>query len=214
MTPRLEALFKRAAQARADLREDHVRAEIASARVADSRERLAQLDAKVTKLAKGKALLNSLVVDGRRDSLAKIEELVTAGLRAVFENDAYSFRIETKPLRDQVLYTFALDDGVHKSTDIVNERGGGVADVVSFILGVVVQLMLDPTARVFVLDERFKGVASVFRPNAALMLKKLAEQLNIQVIQVTHEEELAEGSDVVYRLTRDRNGVARVARRR
>jgi len=51
---------------------------------------------------------------------------------------------------------------------------------------------------VLFLDEPFKHLSIELLPKAAQVMKQLSEQLNLQIIMVTHSEELAEAADKTF----------------
>jgi DNA repair ATPase RecN len=114
--------------------------------------------------------------------------------------------VKTDSLRKQVVYSFLLKDPGHESLDIENSRGGGVVNVAAFLLTIVIQLLLDPKARTFILDERFAHVSARFVPNIGELLQELAQRMKIQVLLITHQPELAEAADLVYHFTKSRAG--------
>lgn len=195
-------------------------AKLAKIKQSIHREQLAKLGealeksrADLTEAEKARELLNALVNHKKRTTLDKIESLVTFGLQTIFENPNYAFKVNTSIVRKQVAYTFTLSEGGHDSENITETRGGGVVNVVSFLLALVVQLMLDPKARFFILDEKFANVSSMFVPNIADLLATLAKRMNVQFLQVSHQDALTESSDVVYNVQKGADGVARMTKR-
>lgn len=161
---------------------------------------------------KARELLNLLVDARKRQTLDKIEALVTHGLKSVFENTAYKFEVEGKIVRKQLAYVFKLSDGKFESGDIENTRGGGIVNVISFLLAVVVQLLLEREARFFVIDEKFAHVAVRFLPNIADLLKAFAERMDIQFLMISHHAEHIESADVSYKVVKGSDGVSTIKR--
>ena len=147
------------------------------------------------------ALLRSISSDRASDLAARVSDLVTRGLRTVFEDDAVEFRVTTRTLRGQSAVEFALvTDGVERP--VLDHHGGGVAEVVAFVLRVVVVLLTPGTRRVLILDEPFARVSVDYRPRLASFVRDLVESTGLQLIVVTHDDALPEVADVHYRVSR------------
>lgn len=127
---------------------------------------------------------------------ADIERLVTHGLRTVFEDDSLTFVVTTRVLRGATSVEFSLRSG-DVERPILNSYGGGVAEVVAFVLRVVVTL-LSGKRPLLVLDEPFSRVSANFRPRLARFVRELVDQTNLQIIAVTHDDHLPEVADVHY----------------
>lgn len=136
-----------------------------------------------------------------------VANLVTTGLRLVF-GEQYTFKIETKILRglphlDMWIQTEEED------LDIVDSHGGGLAEVVSFLLRVVM-VVLDSSAtehKTLILDEPFSHLSDGYVPRMASFLRTLVDQTGVQLIVVSHEKELAQEADFAYEFVRGSGGV-------
>jgi len=79
--------------------------------------------------------------------------------------------------------------------DPMNACGGGMVDVAAFALRVACLMLHRPRlAKVVVLDESFKFVSAQYRDNVRSMLEGLAEDMGLQILQVTHISELETGT--------------------
>ena len=122
----------------------------------------------------------------------RISEVVSSCLSTVFD-DPYKFKIvfERKRGKTEASLRFqrrGLD------VDPLTASGGGMVDVAAFALRVACLMLHRPRlSRVVVIDEGFKFVSAQYRENVRKMLEGLAEDLDIQIIQVTHIEELETG---------------------
>ena len=76
-----------------------------------------------------------------------------------------------------------------------DDEGGGLIDVISFALRVVLHSLETPQSRnVLVLDEPLKWTGKLMS-KAGQMIKEISNRLGLQVILVTHEPELSEIAD-------------------
>jgi len=123
----------------------------------------------------------------------RISKVVSSCLSTVFD-DPYEFHIvfERKRGRTEASLRFrrrGLD------VDPLTASGGGMIDVAAFALRVACLMLHRPRlSKVVVLDEPFRFVSLQYQENVRSMLEGLAEDLGIQILQVTHNENLVAGS--------------------
>lgn len=127
---------------------------------------------------------------------AKVGGVVTHCLQSVF-GDAYEFRIKFEKTRDKTNARLLLLKDGNVVENPVDEDSGGVVDVASFALRLACLMLSKPQlARVLFLDEPFRFVSRGYRDNVKQMLLQLAEDLQLQMVMVTHIEELKVGKVV------------------
>lgn len=155
----------------------------------------------------------------QREVIAKIEDLVTTGLQAVFRNPTLSFRLfysETKSgskkkapeISMAVYYDYG---GNEVRGDIKNSFGGGLSVVVSTLLRVIIVWFLKDRVRpILLLDEPLRDLspsydsgttADGYRSRMAMFIRKLVGETNIQVIMISHEPEYGEVADIDHQFT-------------
>lgn len=123
----------------------------------------------------------------------KIAEVVSSCLRTVFGDDAYQFEIQFERKRGKTeAHLRFLRDGM--DLDPLASTGGGTVDVAAFALRAACLVLHRPRlSPVLVIDEGFKFVSAEYRENVRLMLEALADDLGLQIIQVTHIQEFEIG---------------------
>lgn len=122
----------------------------------------------------------------------KICEVVSSCLSTVFDNP-YEFHIvfERKRGRTEASLRFRRNG---LDVDPMSSSGGGMIDVAAFALRVACLMLHRPKlSKVVILDEPFKFVSEQYRDNVRRMLESLSEDLKVQIIQVTHIDELKTG---------------------
>ena len=124
---------------------------------------------------------------------ARIAAVVSRCLETVFE-EPYTFRIAFEQKRGKTEARLYFErEGME--IDPLTASGGGVVDVAAFALRLsCILLSKPPLRRLIVLDEPFKFVSADYRARVRLMLETLAEELDLQVILVTHTTELETGT--------------------
>lgn len=171
-----------------------------------------QLEANRRKLAlteKARELLIAATAATQDQVRDFIEELVSLALQSVF-GEEYSFTLEFHERRGQS----EMEPVIMWQDERLSPRdevGGGVVDVASFALRLVLwALSAKRSAPVFLLDEPFKFLSKDRTEAAADMLKGVAELLGIQIIMVSHDEGLVKAADKSWTVRRNSKGIAEV----
>ena len=137
-----------------------------------------------------------------------ISELVTLAMSAVFE-DPYELKVEFVLRRNRT----ECDLWFVRDGNFVNPMlasGGGAVDVAAFALRVALWSLARPrTNNILLLDEPAKFVSSNLRTNVGAMLKEISKLLNLQIIMVSHAQELIEAADRYFEVS-IKNGVSKV----
>src|SRR4030066_650901 len=128
-----------------------------------------------------------------------IESMVTTALQAVFEED-YQFVIDFDIKRNKPEARISLKLR-GEETDPKDSCGGGVLDVASFALRVILWSIENPkSSNVIILDEPMKFLHGRIE-NAMKMIKDLSKKLNIQFIIVSQLSEMAEQADKIFEIS-------------
>lgn len=146
--------------------------------------------------------LNSMGEDRQFQTQQKIEELVTRGLQAIFD-ESLSFHIVQSVSGKSVTVNFVMRTTLDRDvieTPVLEARGGGVAATIGFLLRLVVMLLSKGTRteNILVLDETFAHVSAEYLPAVVDFLNEVKDKTGIQLLMVTHQQEFAEGADKVY----------------
>jgi len=198
----LDSLVIRARQRRRqiDVAQGEVRAVLTRGKELSAE--VASLGQSVEELDRVTILLNSLGEERQLAAQSSIEELVTRGLRMIFD-DTLSFHITQSvrgktPVVEFVVRTTLGNDVIE--TPVMDARGGGLAAVIGFLLRLVVGLMgRDPhDASLLVLDESFAHVSAEYLEPLGQFLREVVDRTGVQIILVTHQPEFAEYADRVY----------------
>ena len=165
------------------------------------------LKSTIETLGKVAFVLHSLANAVQEKFLNGIENLVSEGLSAVFE-EPIKFKITPTVRNKQVNLDFTILNEDGTETDLMDARGGGLVCLTGVLLRIIMaRLMASKVRQVIVLDEPLGMLSSGYQPQAGELLKRLATELNMQLIMVTHNPEIIEHADKVYKLQRTAEGV-------
>ena len=185
---------------RLDLAARESRKHAVEEQIAQYTQQIDQSKAVLETLDKAVGLIGQYADAREKDVQAKIETLVTNGLRAVFNEDL-RFIVQQKAVGKRTEIKFKIEsfyDNVSVETDILSARGGGVAAVTGFLLRVIM-ILLTNSRRIIFLDETFSQVSTHYQENVAQLLEDLATDYGFQFILVTHRSpEIVERSSNVY----------------
>lgn len=147
------------------------------------------------KLEEAQTIIRTVALQTQQELQFRISSITTAALEAVFP-DPYEFQLQFverggKTEADAVF----LRDG--EPIDPMSGSGGGAVEIAAFSLRASAW-KLAPGRATLVLDEPFSRLSRNLHGKAAEMLKEISENLGLQIIMVTHSEELIEAADKVF----------------
>ncbi len=177
-------------------------------RLKKAEKELVKLEKKLV-FAEQASMIIQLVSKQTQEQLEyKVSELVSLALKSVLD-DPYEMRLryETKRSKTEAQFLFEKNG---KLEDPLTATGGGAVDIASFALRVALwNLSRNKTDNVLVLDEPFRFVSRDLLPKTGLMLREISKKLNLQIIMVSHLDDLIEDADKVFKVTKKRK-VSRV----
>ena len=126
-----------------------------------------------------------------------VESLVTEALQAVFGDDfVFEMVCEISRNKPEVFF-YVVKNG--RRSSLKDELGGGVVDIVSFVLRVVMWSLSNPRSiDTLILDEPGKFVSKDKLDLFGLMISEISKRLGLQFIIVTHERDLIEAADKAF----------------
>lgn len=139
-----------------------------------------------------------------------VENLVTMAIQTVFPEQQYKFVMEFDLKFNRSEISLLVQQGDKEPYVPEDEQGGGLLDILSFALRVVMWSLEKPRSRpVFVMDEPFR-YCGILTPLAGNMMKEISVKLGIQNIIVTHEEALSDVADKLWKVKREKGGWSNV----
>jgi predicted ATPase len=170
---------------------------------------VARLRAETERHAKVNVLLTGLGEKAQAQAQDQLEQLVTRGLQVIFGTEL-SFHVVQAVKANQSVTDFVIrstyEGNVTIDTPVMEARGGGMAEVVGFMVRLVV-LLLTPGARLIMfLDETFGFLSKEYEPRLAEFLAEVALRAGVQVFLVTHSDAYDDFADARVRLVPGRDG--------
>jgi hypothetical protein len=162
------------------------------------------------------ALIRQLIDREVSDAVRSVEELLTEGLRVVFDDQDLSVKAVVDVSRGKVSVDFMTQqrnsDGT-TTTGLSREAfGGAVTTVQSILLRIIVTLRRGLRPIIF-LDESLPAFDNHYVHNMGLFLKSLCAKMGFDILLVTHNPAMLESADHAYRISKV-DGVANFKRLR
>ncbi len=150
-------------------------------------------------LIKAKWILTEVQKQTQVKFKEKVEGLVTKAIQSVFDRP-FEFILDFERVRNKMECIPRLKEGDVIYDNIKDVQGGGLCDIISFAFRVVLWHLKSPRLRnTILLDEPFRFLGD-YTAKAGQMLKEVSHKLGVQIIMITHEDELAEIADTSYRV--------------
>ena len=160
---------------------------------AKAKKKLAGLEKQAIDYKEALTIAQAVSKELQQQAHSKIGQIVTTCLQDIF-GPGYAFRIDFETKRNRTEANLVLIKDGHDIGDPLNDDSGGVADVASFALRLSCLMLTKPhLRRLVVLDEPFKFVSAEYQPAIVTMLEELSEDLDMQIVMVTHIEALEVG---------------------
>jgi DNA repair exonuclease SbcCD ATPase subunit len=146
-----------------------------------------------------------------------LDDMVSVGTEAVFPHDTdYRFAADFVQRRGQTEVDLMLADSHGNRIRPSDQDGGGLVDVVAFLLRVALWTLGRDTRPVIILDEPFRNLhGREDQRRASELIKRLSERLGLQFIIITGEDEgpeLLAGADQTI-LVRKVHGSSKITRK-
>jgi len=176
----------------------------------DTLAKLLELNQILEDVIKAQKIIQEVSAATQEQMAMEISDLVSLALAAVF-SDPYEFKVAfvQRRSRTEADLLFARGGEVHSP---MFSSGGGPVDVAAFALRISLWSLTKSTRPVIVLDEPFKHLSRDLHGRAAEMLQTLSKELGLQIIMVSHSEDLIEGANKVFYVT-IKDGISKVENR-
>lgn len=172
-------------------------------RIASHKKRIIELEKLKTSHTKAIGVLDKTIEIISGKGIGRIEEVVSDGLQLVF-GKGYNLIIERKEGARGNTYRILVKHG-----DVVGPPletvGGGVVNVISFLLRVIMIQRFKLT-KFIALDESFNNVGNQHLPKVSQMIKTLCDEHGYCMLSVTHQPILAAAADQIFEVLVNSDG--------
>lgn len=149
-------------------------------------------------------ILQTIAQKTQENLVYKISDIVELCLNSVFDSN-YKFVLNFVKKRNKTEAEMYLEDK-DGQYDILNSCGGGISDVVTFALRIVLWNLQRPkTSNVMILDEPFKFLSKDLQRKASLLVKNISDKLGVQFIIVSHQNDIIEYADKIFKVNKTDN---------
>lgn len=191
-----DAVSQRTHSLRGMLAEKRKQRDVLASQVESAQDRLR--DAELVSV-----VFQELTQRSQQELKERLEKIITYSLSRVFGRDL-RFVVEFKSSRKNTVVVFRLasEETGWEPVELTEARGGGVCEIVGFIIRLVFLLYLKNSQRqILFLDEPFSWVSAQYIDGLMDLIRELATKTGIQFIIVTHNEALAAIGDRQYRFS-------------
>lgn len=189
-------------KALAKLSKDRATQEYLSEKLRNEEKSLLSLQRNANDLLEVRALFQKAAQDTQQKLEFHISNLVSTALAAVFD-DPYTFQLEFVQKRNKTEAELWFVRNGEKMKPI-DASGGGAVDVASFALRIAFWSLTKKTRPLIILDEPFKHLSADLQNRASDMLKMLSENLGLQIILVSHIDQLISTADKEFKVSLNR----------
>jgi DNA repair exonuclease SbcCD ATPase subunit len=180
--------------------------------IAEIKERISGNQQKLDRHEEAREVVRTVALKIQQQLQFQISSVTSLALNTVYD-EPYELIIEFIQRRNKTecdLY-FMRDDNRY---DPIDDSGGGVVNVASFALRVASWHMQQPRSRnVLILDEPFGQVSVDLLPRVSEMIRQISKSLKLQLIMITHANELIESADRSFYVYKQ-NGISHVKEQR
>jgi len=133
-------------------------------------------------------------------TIEKIEILATKGISDVLNEDNLKFVIKYDAKRNAISADYEIYDKITEEYyDIINSFGGGMIDIISIVIKIIFLYKFN-VSKILILDEAGKWISNDKQQNFGRFLKIMSKELDIQIILISHKEQVIEEADRVFRV--------------
>jgi len=164
---------------------------------------LSRMESSLEDFARAQVFFSELAEQTQKQFREQVERLATAAVHSVFDRP-YQVKLVSERKRGRMETEILIVENGEEFQP-KGEMGGSMVDLLSFSMRIVLWSLQSPRSRnTFILDEPLKFLGTGERlQHAGQMLSEIARSLQIQLIIVTHEQELAELAKTAYQITHD-----------
>jgi ABC-type hemin transport system ATPase subunit len=129
-------------------------------------------------------------------STVDLAQVLNYGIRTVYPRSVEA-QVVQSVVGGKPAVRVQLSDSGHEPVDPMEAHGGGLASILGFLIRVLL-IVATGKRRLLVLDEPFSAVSSELQEPLSALMRSIVDDLNFQILLVTHQPTLAASADVTY----------------
>jgi ABC-type dipeptide/oligopeptide/nickel transport system ATPase subunit len=172
-------------------------------------EELARAESETEVLDRVGVVFRNLLDQELTAGVQSLQQLQSEGLKAVFPDQEISVRSEVEVLRGKVSVTLVTSQRNLNGELVEGEALEGFGGAVSTVQSVLLRLALifrRGLRPLMVLDETLPAFDDKYVVNMGSFLKTLCRRMAVDILLITHNQELVEAADRAYRIHREKDG--------
>lgn len=179
----------------AELEQSRGKAALLHSQLQVVKSRLAELEKTKPAYERARTIIQEVAKLTQQQLEYRLSEIVSTALQGVFP-EPYRMVLEFVEARGRTEASILFEDVARNRIDPLQASGGGPVDVAAFALRVtMLQIGGTGLRKTLVLDEPFRFVSRDLQEKAGEMIRMLAEELGIQFIIITHDQNIARYAD-------------------
>lgn len=179
------------------LEEKKVELDIAERKTFQDNVKLRKISRQLKSFEKAQAFLIEVAKESQEVALNFIEKITTQCIRLY--GDHWGFYIEVKQLRDQQEFHFHIKEGEIDHLVRDETLAGGIIDLMALGLRIAIHALDPESEPILFLDEPFKNLGSK-SDEAGELVKELSRTLKLQIVIITHDENLMAIADTTVKM--------------
>ncbi len=171
--------------------------DILSDSISECEKALEEKNVRLQDVEEARNIINTIAQKIQKKVSDTVTGQATEALRAVY-GDEYKLKLEyeTKRGKSEAQLNVLFRD---MPMNIRRDVGGGIVDLTAFAMRLVLWRLGSPrTEAELLLDEPFKFISRDKLEGAIVLLQKVSQRLNVQMIIVTHMGQLVEAGDCAF----------------
>lgn len=165
--------------------------------LATAKKAVGELKVLLDNILEAQRVIQTVAVTTQSSIVFRINDIVNKVIQAGFPEYSFELKYEVHRNKSEAVMKFYCDGEPIEPT----EDSGGVLDLATTGLRFALW-SLSKTTDTIILDEALKFVSADLRPRASEILAEICKTLGVQVIMVTHLEEIIENADKVIKVSK------------
>lgn len=186
---KLEKIFK---EVKSEFIQHKARQSVLQTILGEQKRKLSSLKEKEINASKAGKIVQIVAQETQRHLEYHVSNITTMALKSVSPTFP-EFKAEVMLRRNQTEFDLLFLEGEHTDKPI-DSSGGGALDIASFALRLT-YWTLEKTRPTLILDEPFRNVSPDLQNKVSEMVKKLSEKLGLQIILVSHQDDINIAAD-------------------